>query len=334
MIKLEKWLFWLSENLLKRDLIITRSGLKDNSTVVMGVILSFIASDDITITHAVGVGHGAGVESVADLAAGVDGDEAAEAIDALFEPADGGGAGGGGGEALADEVADCFTDNDFHEGFAMAGGSGGGGPVIGVTAGADKGAIANSAGHFVARATSGGGDGEIAVHIEGGGTDGIAEGGGRRRLGGRPAGEARVDRFFVMDIHWLQIFSDDEEIVLVAERVADLAGEGHGTGANEKGVGAVVEDAAGEANRILDEADGGDGADVEGVAIHDEGVHFDIADGIGVAAAAGIEDGAIFEEANGRFHRIEGSAPIFHELMGLGNGLATGSEGFIDTFGA
>jgi hypothetical protein len=79
---------------------------------------------------------------------------------------------GGSGTGGAQKVGGSFSHDNFHDGFAVAGGGDSASFEIGVAAAADQGRIANAAGLFAAGSSGGRGGEELAVLIEGDGADG------------------------------------------------------------------------------------------------------------------------------------------------------------------
>src|ERR1700741_5136352 len=75
---------------------------------------------------------------------------------------------GGGAKRIDRE----FRQDDFHDGFAVAGARNAAGFGVGVAAAANKRGIADAAGKFAAGAAGGSGGEEIAIRVEGHGADG------------------------------------------------------------------------------------------------------------------------------------------------------------------
>jgi len=254
----------------------------------------------------VAVGHAGSVEGEAGVAGLIEEDEAAGAVAALLEEFGGveSGAHGerffilGGQRGAAKEIHGGFGHDDFHDGFAMAGaGSGASGP-IGVAAATDERRIADATGKFAAGAAGGSGGEEAAFTIKSDGADGalLMAAVMSRGVGILAAAEESVP------------FGFGDKLFGLAHGDVVSLGEMFGAFGDEHHVRTTFENGAGGANGIAHAAKRGGGSGAKTAAVHDDGVAFDVAIAIEMGAVAGVEDGIVLEDDDGRFDGIEGGA--------------------------
>ena len=97
--------------------------------------------------------------------------------------------------------------------------------------------------------------------------------------------------------------------------------------------GTVLEDSAGETDRIADALQGGDRAGAKSRAVHDDGVAFDAAVEIEMRAEAGVENGLVFKDNDGGFDGVErGAAASKNGPAGFESAAAAGIacfDGFV-----
>jgi len=75
-------------------------------------------------------------------------------------------------------------------------------------------------------------------------------------------------------------------------------------------VAAVEHNPPGQAYRMAHTTDSADSSHAQLFPVHDQGVHLHVPLGIGVAATAGIESGAIFQDDDRRLHGVERRAAV------------------------
>src|SRR5713226_2441526 len=143
------------------------------------------SGDEVAVGCDVSVGHARGVEGETGIAAAVEEDEAAGGSGAFGEEMDGfaGGEIGGGESARnvggrvhagcgpAEKIDGGFGQDDFHDGFAVAGAGDAADFGVSVAAAADERGIADAAGKFAACAAGGSGGEEVSVRIDGDSAD-------------------------------------------------------------------------------------------------------------------------------------------------------------------
>jgi len=247
------------------------------------------------------VGHAGGVEGVAGVAEFVEQDEAAGAFAAPGEELDGGLSGAHGvGTGGTKEVTGGFGEDDFHDGFAIAGGGNGAGFGVGVAAGADKRRIADTTGKLAARSAAGSGGEKTALVIESDGADGAVFM-AAMVLGGVRVLAAKLPSF-ALGGRDERFGSAKGNALRMSEALGALGDEHH--------VGAFFEDDASGLNGISDAAETGDRAGAESGGVHHDGVALDVAIEIEVRAVAGVEDGIVFEDGDGGLDGVESVASI------------------------
>ena len=215
-------------------------------------------------------------------------------------------------------------------GFAPAGEGDSGGGVVGVAAAADEAGIADAAGGFREGAPGRGSGGEVAVDVEGDGSYGVV-----RVLVGF-AGEGGVDaalKFGLMEGHKPVAFAGHDEIGVVAEGHAMLAGEAFGTGRDEVDVGALLEDEAGGLDGVAEALDAGYATSAEGRAFHDEGVELDASIAGEEGAPAGVEGVVVFHDGDGGFDGFGGWGSFVEEgaasAEGVGDAVFVGGDSVV-----
>src|SRR5260370_2045197 len=198
----------------------------------------------------------------------------------------------------AKKIHGGFGEDDFHDGFAVAGAGSAAGLRVGKAAAADQRRIANASGKLAAGAASGGGGEAASVGISGRGANGsllVAA----VMLGGVFVGLALHPGFLLgfadqfLGLAWL-------EALFCWERFGAFGDQPH--------VRATLQDSARELNGILDAVQIGRRAGAQRGAVHDDGVTFDVPVEIEVRAVAGVEDGIVFEDHNGGFDGVESGA--------------------------
>ena len=245
----------------------------------------------------VAVGHAGSAEGEAGVAVLVEEDKSAGAFAAFGKKLNCGLRGAGGsGAGGAQKVGGSFSHDNFHDGFAVAGGGNSAGFEIGVTAAADQRRIANAAGLFAASASGGRGGEETAVLIESDGADGALF------VAAMMFGGVRV--FAATEPR--RVFGGGDEFAGIAEGNAVLGGEALGAFGDEHHVRRFFEDGARGANGIFDAVETGDGAGAKGGGVHNDGVAFDLAVEIEMGAETGVENGVVFENDDGGFDGVEG----------------------------
>jgi hypothetical protein len=215
---------------------------------------------------------------------------------------------------MAASAADC----------APSGEGDGGGLVVGVAAAADEGRISDTAGRFVEGATGRGGGGEVAVGVQGDGSDGVVgveRGGIFLRAGEGFVGEAGA--LSMLGSGKPGAFAGNDEFGVVAKGHAVGLGEGFGTGADEVDVRTFFKHEAGGLDGIVEALDAGDTAGAEGVTLHDEGVELDATVAGEEAAAAGVEGDVLFHDGDGGLDGGDSGA-------GLREYFVTGRERIMD----
>jgi hypothetical protein len=266
------------------------------------------------------IGHTWSVEGVAGVAVFVEENDAASAFASASEELDTGLRGAHGiGAGRTKEIADSFGENDFHDGFAEAGGRDCTGFGIGVAAAADEWRIADSSGKFAAGAAGGGGGEEATLVIEGDSADGallvaaVMFGGVRILAAARPG----------------FAFSGRDQVFGIAERYAAVVNELFGAFGDEHHMRTFFKDGARGLDGIFDAAKTGDGTGAKCGGVHDNGVAFDVAIDIKVRAVAGVEDGIVFEDSDCSFDGVECVAPVAEDgTAGLERAKAAGFAGF------
>lgn len=223
---------------------------------------------------------------------------------------------GGGG---AEEVTDGFGEEDFHDGFAVAGGRNGASFGVGITTAADERRIADTAGKFAAGAAGGSSGVQTALVVESDGADGAL----------------LVATMMFRSVRVLTTalpgfaFGGRDKLGGIAERNTLLMDEALRAGGNEHHVRAFFEDCASSLNGVFDPMKTGDGTSTERRSIHDDGIALDIAIEIEMRTVAGIEDRIIFEDGDGRFNRIERVATVGKDgPAGVESSKATGFAWF------
>ena len=274
-------------------------------------------------------GHARGVVGEADATVGAEEDDASVTAQAFVEIGNGLCGGVFGSDACGDAVDGPLAEDELHDGLAPAGERDGGGVVVGVATAADERGVADPAGGFGERTSGAGGGGDVAVDVEGDGTDGVMgfEGGCgffvERRFGSR-AGEGLVDaacEFGLLEGVEAGLFAGDDEVHVLAELHAVLAGEALGSGAHEVDVRAFVEDEAGSADGVTEAFDAGDAAGAKIGAVHEEGVELDAAIAGEEAAATGVEGVVIFHDDDGGFDSGDGGATGLEDSVSGGEGV-------------
>ncbi len=136
---------------------------------------SGVAGDALLVAGGGGYapGHAGGVVGDADLAVGAQEDDASVASEAVVEIGDGFGGGVLRGGSGGDSVDRPLAEDELHDGLSPAGEGDGGGEVVGVTAAADEGAVADAAWGFAEGSSGGGSGGEVAVLIQSHGSYGV-----------------------------------------------------------------------------------------------------------------------------------------------------------------
>ena len=224
----------------------------------------------------------------------------------------------GSGRGGAEEIGGGFGENDFHYGFAVAGGGDGASFRIGVAATTDERRIANAAGKFAASASSGSGGEQAALFIEGDGADSalfVAT----MMFGGVGVFAAAEPGFAL---------GRRDQIFGIAKRDAVLGGKTLRTFSDEHHVRAFFEDGTREANGIFNALQAGDRARAKSGGVHDDGVAFDAAIEIEMGAETSIEDGIVLENEDGGFDGVERVATAGEDRpAGLQGAEATGFTG-------
>ena len=227
-----------------------------------------------------------------------------------------------------DAVDSPLAEDELHDGLAPAGERDGGGEIVGVAAAADEGRVADTAGGLREGTTGAGGGGDVAVDVEGYGAYGVVGFEGargffiERGIGG--AGEGLVyaaSEFGLLEGVEAGLLAGDDEVHVVAEFHAVLAGEALGTRADEVDVGALVEDKAGRLDGVAETFDAGDTAGAEVRAVHEEGVELDAAVSGEEAAPAGVEGLVVFHDDDGGFDCGDSGAPGFKDGVSGGEGV-------------
>src|ERR1700761_1030400 len=118
-------------------------------------------------------GHARRVVGQAVAAVRTEQDDAAVTTEAAEKIGDGGLRSVLGSVAAEDAIDGPLAEHQFHDGLAPPGERDGSAEIVCITAAANERGVANAAGGFVERATSGGGGGEIAASIERDRTDGV-----------------------------------------------------------------------------------------------------------------------------------------------------------------
>ena len=224
---------------------------------------------------------------------------------------------------VVQKIGGHFGHDNFHDAFAVAGAGNAAGFGIGIAAAADERRIADAAGKFAAGAAGGSAGEETAVVIESDGANGagfVAE----MVFGGVGIFEAAAPG---------KAFTIVDEIFGLTKRNAVRGGKFFRACGDEHHVIGMFEDAAGEANGIVNVFDGGDGAGFEGGAVHEDGVELDMAVAIEVRAEAGVKCGVVFEDDDGGFDRVDGGAAGGEDFPtcfeGAANAGAAIGEGFV-----
>ena len=248
-----------------------------------------------------GVGHAGSIESEGGVAEFVEEDEAAGAVATAEEELDGGlGSAIGSGAGGAEKIAGGFGEDDFHDGFAVAGGGNGAGFGVGVATTADERRIADAAGKLAAGAAGRSGGEEAAAVIECDGADGalfVAA----MMFGGVGIIAAALPGFAL---------GGRDEIFGIAERNALRVGETFGPVGDEHHVGTFFKDDASGLDGVFYAVKAGDGARAQRGGVHDDGVTFDLAVEIEVRAIAGVEDGVVLKDGGGGFDGVESVASV------------------------
>ena len=159
---------------------------------------------------------------------------------------------------VVQEIGGHFGHYNFHDAFAVAGAGDAAGFGVRIAAAADQRGIADAAGKFTAGAAGGSSGEEMSLLIERDGADGagfVAE----MMFGGVRIAEAAApgDAFAFVD----QIFGRTECDAVFFGEFFRAAGDQHH-------VFAVFEDAARQADGIVDVFDGGDCSGFERAAVH------------------------------------------------------------------
>ena len=112
---------------------------------------------------------------------GIEKDDSAVAVEALLEIVHRFFCNTLGQTAGSDAIGGPLGKYQLHNGLAPTGGGGGSALIIGVAAATDERRVTESSGSFVKRAAGGRGSGDVAVAIEGDGSNGIV---GKHVVGG------------------------------------------------------------------------------------------------------------------------------------------------------
>ncbi len=258
------------------------------------------------------VGHARGVEREGGIAGTVKEDEAAGGASAFGKEMNGfaggeigsGSVTGGGRQRVhasggaAKKIDGGFGQDDFHDGFAVAGAGDAARFGVRVAAAADERRIADAAGELAAGAAGGSGGEEVSLGVEGDGADGSLF----------VAAVMLSGVFVTLTLHPGFLLGFADHFLGLAELDAVLFCEALGAFGDEHHVRAVFQDFARELNGILDALEGGRSAGTKRCAIHDNGVAFDVAVQIEVRTVTGVEDGVVFEDHDGGFDGVEGGA--------------------------
>ena len=237
-----------------------------------------------------------------------------------------------GGDAIRSPLAEY----EFHDWLSPAGERDGGGEVVGITTAPDEGGVSDTAGSLVESAAGGGGGGEIAVEIEGDGTDGIVGIRGIelfmvaiRRLSefGSSLGRFVVRRMvsgegFVGQAGRLSglrvgkpfAFTFQNELTIRDEGHAMRGCEGLRSLSNDVDMGTLFKNEASGLNGISQVFDAGDTAGLHAASIHQEGVELHATIGGKEATAACVEGGIIFEYCDGGLDGIKGRTVLSQDV--------------------
>ena len=93
---------------------------------------------------------------------------------------------------------------------------------------------------------------------------------------------------------------------------------------DEHDVRGFFQDGASGGDGIFEAGDGGDGSGHQGAAIHDGGVEFVLAAAVEDGSFARVEEGRIFEDADGLLHGVQAGAAFLQDGVAGGEGLAQG----------
>ena len=170
-------------------------------------------------------------------------------------------------------------------------------------------------GIFVERASSGSAGGNIAVLVEGDGSDGVMGVEGRSGgLGRFVVGEGGAGKGEVGESGALIRLSQGEALAFAVEDKLGVVDKWHAVGggeffgalANEVDVRAPVEHQARGLNGIAQALDAGDSAGAHRASIHEESIKLDAPVAGEKAAAPGVEGGVVFEFGDGGFDGVGG----------------------------
>ena len=254
------------------------------------------SNDEGRIWSNVSIGHARSVESETGIAMLVEKDDAASSLPARGEELNGLFGGEHGGRVrLAERIRGSFGHHDTHDGLAISGGRSTASFGIGIAATTDEGRIADAAGEFAANASGGGGGEEAALFVDGDSADGALV------VTAMVLGSVRV--FAAAKPGF--VFGGRDKIGGSAKRKIVLGGEALGTLANKHHMRALFEDAASEANRILDAMKTGNGTGFECGRVHDDGVAFHPAIEIEVRAVTCIKNRIVFENGDSGFDGVQ-----------------------------
>jgi len=258
------------------------------------------------------VGHAGGVKGKAGIAIAVEEDESAGGVGALGKKMDGFARGeiGSGGTAgnigrrvhascrTAKEIDGGLSEDDFHDGFAVAGAGNAAGFGVRVAAAADERRIADAARKFATSAASGSGGEEASVGIDGNSADGSL------LVAAVMLGSVLVGLAF----HPGFAFGFADQFLRLAQLDSVLFCEAFRAFGDEHHVRAVFQNFARELNRICDALQSSRRASAQRSPIHDDGVAFDVAVQSKMRAITSVENGIVFEDHHGGFYGVEGEA--------------------------
>ena len=243
-------------------------------------------------------------------------------------------------------VGGPFAEDELHDGFAPAGERDSGGEVVGIAAATDEGGVADAAWGFVEGSAGGSGGSEVAARIESDRTHRIVVLAGRAEafgvalravlvldeFGGWSSGIEGSGGVFVVAVAGeggigeagggtgpclgeSLTFAIEDEFAVIDQLHAVGLGEAFSAFADEVDMRALLEDETGGVNGIAEAFDAGDPAGFHASTIHEECIELDAAVRGEEAAATGVEGGIVFEDGDGGFDGVDGSASASEDLM-------------------
>ena len=263
-------------------------------------------------------GHGRGVMGDTETSVGTEKDDAAMASEAIEEIRNG--LAGGelrrrtGGHA----VGRPFAQDELHDWFPPSGERNGSAEVVGITTAPDEGGIANSAWSLVQCASGGGASRQVAVNVEGDGTDGVM----RCRWFGREEFDCGLGAFVVavnvsgegfvgksgclpgLRMGKPRAFAVENEITVVNKLHAMGGSERFGAGTDKVDMRTLLENQASRQNGILDSLDARHATGFHATAIHEKSIELDAAIGCKKTASTCIESGVILKNHYGGLDSI------------------------------